>query len=140
MADIQRCVEHDKGQDGKMIETYKEFTFEAAHQLQPYSGLHGHSFQVSVHLVGDPDPVFGWPANLYELEQQIEVVRMILDHKYLNEIEGLSVPSLENVARWIWDKLEPQFPQLDRVAVRRGAQGQAEGTVYNGRALQRARA
>ncbi|TIM67488.1 MAG: 6-carboxytetrahydropterin synthase, partial [Mesorhizobium sp.] len=27
-----------------MVETYKEFTFEAAHQLQPFSGLHGHTF------------------------------------------------------------------------------------------------
>ncbi|MBE1205137.1 6-pyruvoyl trahydropterin synthase family protein [Aminobacter carboxidus] len=121
-----------------MIETFKEFTFEAAHQLQPYSGLHGHSFQVSVHLVGDPDPVFGWPANLYELEKQIELLRKTIDHTYLNDIEGLAVPSLENVARWIWDRLEPQFPQLDRVAVRRGAQGQAEGTVYSGRALHKA--
>ncbi|WP_245417532.1 6-carboxytetrahydropterin synthase [Aminobacter sp. AP02] len=49
-------------------------------------------------------------ANLYELEQQIEVVRKAVDHTYLNEIEGLEVPSLENVARWVWDKLAPQLP------------------------------
>lgn len=114
------------------METYKEFTFEAAHQLQPYSGLHGHSFKVGVHLNGDPDPVYGWSANLYEVEKSVEAVRGKLDHRYLNDVEGLSIPSLENVARWIWDELKPSFPSLDRVEVRRGPDGQAEGCVYRG--------
>ena len=116
-----------------MIETFKEFTFEAAHQLPPFSGLHGHSFRVGVHLSGAPDPVFGWPANLYEVEQRIEMVRKILDHKYLNDIDGLAIPSLENIARWIWEQMENEIPQLDRVTVARGPDGQVEGTVYRGR-------
>jgi len=114
------------------METFKEFTFEAAHQLQPYSGLHGHSFRVGVHLHGDPDPVFGWSANLYEVEKSIEGIRQKLDHRYLNDVEGLSIPSLENVARWIWEELEPVFPTLERVEVKRGPEGQAEGCVYRG--------
>jgi 6-pyruvoyltetrahydropterin/6-carboxytetrahydropterin synthase len=118
-----------------MIDTYKEFTFEAAHQLPPFSGLHGHSFKVCVYLRGKPDPVYGWPANLYELERQIVAVQKTLDHTYLNEIDGLSVPSLENIARWIWEKLEAHIPQLDRIAVSRGAAGQAEGTEYRGQSL-----
>ncbi|WP_367717746.1 6-carboxytetrahydropterin synthase [Nitratireductor sp. GISD-1A_MAKvit] len=112
------------------METYKEFTFEAAHKLEPYSGLHGHSFKVSVHLVGEPDPVYGWAANLYEVEKQIEEIHKILDHTYLNDIEGLSVPSLENLAKWIYDKLAEKSPALHRVELKRGAEGQAEGCVY----------
>jgi 6-pyruvoyltetrahydropterin/6-carboxytetrahydropterin synthase len=114
------------------METFKEFTFEAAHQLQPYSGLHGHSFKVGVHLSGDPDPVYGWSANLYEVEKRVEAVRSKLDHRYLNDVDGLSIPSLENVARWIWDELKPAFPSLDRIEVKRGPEGQAEGCVYRG--------
>ena len=30
-----------------------------------------------------------------------------LDHYYLNEIEGLENPTSENLARWIWERLEP---------------------------------
>ncbi|CAN0655242.1 6-carboxytetrahydropterin synthase [Nitratireductor aquimarinus] len=116
------------------METYKEFTFEAAHKLEPYSGLHGHSFKVSVHLVGEPDPVYGWAANLYEVEQQIAVVHKTLDHTYLNEIDGLSVPSLENLAKWIFDKLSETTLTVDRVEVKRGPDGQAEGCVYSPRA------
>lgn len=115
-----------------MVETYKEFTFEAAHQLQPFSGLHGHSFKVRVTFEGPPDAVFGWPANLYEVEPRIEQVQKILDHTYLNDVEGLSIPSLENIAVWIWEKLKPHCPELAQIAISRGADGQAEGCRYTG--------
>ena len=35
------------------------------------------------------------------------------------------VPSLENVARWIWRRLD--FPELHRVMIRRGLTGHGEG-------------
>ncbi|MDJ1157782.1 6-carboxytetrahydropterin synthase [Chelatococcus sp. SYSU_G07232] len=115
-----------------MIETYKEFTFEAAHALPPFAGLHGHTFLVRVGLRGEPDPTFGWAANLYEVDREIEAVRVSLDHKYLNEIEGLANPSLENIARWIWANLAPKITGLDQVVVSRGTPGQAEGCIYRG--------
>ena len=116
----------------KPVETYKEFNFEAAHALPPHSPMHGHSFKVCVHIVGDPDPVFGWPVSLYDLDNHIDVLRKQVDHKVLNEIEGLSVPSLENLAGWVWNRLKPEFPGLDRVVVSRGFEGQSEGCVYRG--------
>ena len=115
-----------------MIETLKEFTFEAAHQLPPFSGLHGHSFLVQVLLRGEPDPVYGWSHNLYEVEKVVEKVRLKVDHTYLNDIEGLEHPSLENVARWIWGQLSTELDGLDRVVVRRGPDGLAEGCTYSG--------
>ena len=54
-----------------MLETFVEFTFEAAHQIPPYSGMHGHSFKVVVYLNGKPDPVFGWTHNLYDVEAAV---------------------------------------------------------------------
>ena len=115
-----------------MIETLKDFTFEAAHQLPPFSGLHGHSFLVQVFLRGEPDPVYGWSHNLYEVEKVVEKVRLKVDHTYLNDIEGLEHPSLENVARWIWGQLSTELDGLDRVVVRRGPDGLAEGCTYSG--------
>jgi 6-pyruvoyltetrahydropterin/6-carboxytetrahydropterin synthase len=112
--------------------TFKEFSFEAAHQIPPHSGLHGHSFKVEIALGGEPDPVFGWSANLDEVDRAIDGVRRLIDHRYLNDVEGLEVPSLENVARWIWQRLGAELPGLRRVTVRRGADGQAEGCVYEG--------
>jgi 6-pyruvoyltetrahydropterin/6-carboxytetrahydropterin synthase len=118
-----------------MLETFVEFTFEAAHQLPPHSGLHGHSFRAVVYLIGKPDPVFGWTHNLYDVESVVEATKQRLDHSYLNEIEGLEVPSLENIAVWIWQRLEKDLPGLDRVLLRRGIDGAGEGCCYSGRPL-----
>jgi 6-pyruvoyltetrahydropterin/6-carboxytetrahydropterin synthase len=118
-----------------MLETFTEFTFEAAHQIPPYSGIHGHTFKVVVYLNGKPDPVFGWTHNLYDVEAAMAATKERLDHSYLNEIEGLEVPSLENIAYWIWHKLEKSLPGLDRVIVRRGLDGAGEGCCYWDRQL-----
>src|SRR5579884_1266327 len=110
-----------------MIEVFKEFTFEAAHSIPPYSNVHGHSFLVEVVVRGDPDERFGWPISLNDIEPHIHEVQKALDHKYLNEIEGLDVPSLENLAIWIWTRLDADVAGIHRIMVRRGHSGQSEG-------------
>jgi 6-pyruvoyltetrahydropterin/6-carboxytetrahydropterin synthase len=121
-----------------MLETFLEFTFEAAHQTPPFSGLHGHSFTATIYLRGQQDPVFGWTHNLYEVEAALVETKRRLQNVYLNEIEGLAVPSLENLAVWIWGQIEKTIPGLHRVAVRRGMSGAAEGCTYSAPALQAA--
>ena len=121
-----------------MFEIFKEFTFEAAHHLavnvaegHRYSRLHGHSFQVQVFLKGEPDEKKKWLCDFGEIEQCVAELRAELDHNYLNEIAGLEVPTLENISRWIWKRLDNQLPGLDRIIVRRGSCG--EGCVFHGR-------
>jgi 6-pyruvoyltetrahydropterin/6-carboxytetrahydropterin synthase len=111
------------------METYKEFTFEAAHKTAPFEGLHGHSFRVRVVLSGAADPVYGWSHNLYVVEDVIDDVRGLLDHKYLNDIEGLAVPTIENVAIWIWRQLGKSLAGIERIEVSRGSEGHAEGCI-----------
>ena len=121
-----------------MFEIFKEFTFEAAHHLavnvtdgHRYSRLHGHSFQVQVFFKGDPDEKKNWVCDFGEIDQHVADLRAALDHNYLNEIAGLEVPTLENISRWIWNRLDSQLPGLDRIVVRRGSCG--EGCVFHGR-------
>ena len=121
-----------------MFEIFKEFTFEAAHHLavnvadgHRYSRLHGHSFQVQVSLKGEADEKKNWVCDFDEIAQRIDELRAELDHHYLNEIVGLEVPTLENISRWIWNRLDNQLPGLDRIVVRRGSCG--EGCVFHGR-------
>lgn len=122
-----------------MYEIFKEFTFEAAHHLavnvapgHPYARLHGHSFQVEIHLRGEPDKDKNWLYDFGELNERIAELRSVLDHSYLNDIDGLEVPTLEVISRWIWRRLQNELPGLDRVVVRRGTCG--EGCVYSDRA------
>lgn len=121
-----------------MLETFIEFTFEAAHQVPPYSGIHGHTFRAVVYMTGERDPVFGWSHNLYDVEDAIASTKKLLDNGYLNEIEGLQVPSLENVAVWLWNRLDKAIPGLSRVSIARGMDGSQEGCIYAGPATPRA--
>ncbi|MFZ8976622.1 MAG: 6-pyruvoyl trahydropterin synthase family protein, partial [Pseudohongiellaceae bacterium] len=52
-----------------------------------------------------------------------------LDHYYLNEIKGLENPTSENLARWIWDRLQPALPQLSAVEIRETC---TSGCIYRG--------
>lgn len=119
------------------FDIFKRFTFDAAHQLacnvtagHRYAGLHGHSFEVEVHLRGAVDPAKGWVMDFADLDAVITPLRAELDHGYLNEIPGLEVPTLENIARWLWARLAPKVPTLNRIVIRRGSFG--EGCIYGG--------
>jgi 6-pyruvoyltetrahydropterin/6-carboxytetrahydropterin synthase len=56
------------------MEIFKVFTIEAAHRL-PYvpaghkcGRLHGHSFQIEVHVQGPIDPKFGWIIDVADVK------------------------------------------------------------------------
>ena len=112
-----------------MIELSQEFTFDAAHRLGQGAPenrrLHGHSFYVEVTLRGEPDPATGWLRDLGEVKAAVEAVREELDHRLLNEIEGLGAPTLENLSRYIFTRLKPTLPEIARVKIRRPSYGQA---------------
>ena len=40
-----------------------------------------------------------------------------LDHKLLNEIEGLENPTAENLALWFWNQMKPALPELFQITV-----------------------
>ncbi len=42
-----------------------------------------------------------------------------LDHKLLNEIDGLSVPTLERICLWVARELKAELPGLSRVSLSR---------------------
>jgi 6-pyruvoyltetrahydropterin/6-carboxytetrahydropterin synthase len=56
--------------------------------------------------------------------------REALDHRFLNEVEGLSQPTLERVAIWLWDRLHNRLPGLAEIEVARDSCH--EGCVYRG--------
>jgi 6-pyruvoyltetrahydropterin/6-carboxytetrahydropterin synthase len=113
------------------MEICHEFGFDAAHRFagvprgHKYHGVHGHSFRAEIALRGAPRPPSGFVADFARLERACLGLRARLDHALLNEIAGLKSPSLENLCLWIWGRLEPRFPALARVTVRRDSLGQS---------------
>ena len=119
------------------MEISYRFGFDAAHHFEAYpaghrySNIHGHSFQIEVAIQGEPDPATGFVADLGEVERECRRVREALDHRLLNEVAGLSQPSLENISVWIWNFLSPRLRNLARVTVRRDSMGQS--CTFDGR-------
>jgi 6-pyruvoyltetrahydropterin/6-carboxytetrahydropterin synthase len=115
------------------IEMFREFTFEAAHRTTPDTPLHGHSFKVKLVLTGEPVPGVGWTHDLFEIDPIIERVRHQVDHTYLNESIGVELPSLENIARWLFDQFDSAIKGVVRVELRRGLEGASEGCSISAR-------
>ena len=113
------------------MELAYRFGFDAAHHFEhvppghPYRNVHGHSFQVEVAIAGTPDPATGFVADFGQIERACAEVRAVLDHRMLNDVEGLARPSLENLCLFVWRALAPRFPGLARVTVRRDSCGQS---------------
>jgi 6-pyruvoyltetrahydropterin/6-carboxytetrahydropterin synthase len=119
------------------MQIYREFTFEAAHFLpsapagHPNSRIHGHSFLARVTVQGEPDRDTGLVFHFDDLSAAIEDVRLALDHQFLNEVEGIGAPTLENITVWIWNRLEAKIPGLYEVHISRPSCH--EGCIYRGR-------
>lgn len=117
------------------MEIFKEFVFEAAHRL-PYvpeghkcRRLHGHSFRVEIHVRGEVDPTLGWVRDFSDLKEAFDPLYRQLDHRNLNEVEGLENPTSENLAVWIWQRLAPRLPGLSQVVIRETC---TSGCLYRG--------
>ncbi|HEY1836923.1 MAG: 6-carboxytetrahydropterin synthase [Rhizomicrobium sp.] len=117
-----------------MIELTQEFGFDAAHYLgdgaPENARLHGHSFYVEVTLRGEPDTKTGFLRDLGEVKAALEAIRAGLDHRLLNEVDGLGNPTLENIARFIFAHAKRALPEVVRVKLRRPSYGQS--CVYEG--------
>ncbi|MEW6639702.1 MAG: 6-carboxytetrahydropterin synthase [Pseudomonadota bacterium] len=113
-----------------MWELTKSFYFEAAHALSGTTleaiaeEIHGHSFRAEVTVRGTPDPATGMVLDLGLLERRIAEVRAALDHKLLNRIEALGTPTLENLTRFIWERVQSAGPVV-RVSVHRDSCGES---------------
>jgi 6-pyruvoyltetrahydropterin/6-carboxytetrahydropterin synthase len=105
-----------------MWELTKAFRFEAAHAIAGTTlgaaseEIHGHSYRAEVTIAGVPDPETGMILDLGALEQRLADIRGALDHKHLNRINALGPPTLEHLARFIFDHVQ-EAGNVTRVTV-----------------------
>ena len=101
----------------------KSFTFDAAHWLpgvpedHKCRRLHGHTYVVTVGLEGPLDQRLGWVVDYGEVSRVVNPVIRELDHHCLNEIDGLTNPTAEMLACWLYERLRADLAQLADVAV-----------------------
>jgi len=117
------------------MEIFKVYKFDAAHSLPNVgpghrcSEIHGHSFRIEIHIKGKVDPRMGWIMDFADMDNTFQPLLDQLDHKYLNELEELTNPTSENIARWIWKRLCGKLPQLSAIVVQESPES---GCIYRG--------
>ena len=115
---------------------YRDFLFEAAHYLpsappgHPNARIHGHSFRARIWIEGEPAPDTGVVVHFDDLSAALAETQAALDHRLLNEIEGLAAPTLERIAMWLWERLDNRVPGLFQIEIHRDSC--REGCVYTG--------
>ena len=89
----------------------KTFDFDAAHRLDRLPPehkcyrLHGHTYRVEIRVRGEPGGRLGMVVDYADIAAAWKPIHDALDHRYLNEIEGLGVPTTELLAEWILVRL-----------------------------------
>ncbi|BAW96155.1 6-pyruvoyl tetrahydropterin synthase [[Synechococcus] sp. NIES-970] len=109
-------------------ELYKEFRFEAAHQLPHHDGkcarLHGHSWVMRVYLRGDrlhtTGPKQGMLFDFGDIKKYVQpLLDQYLDHYHLNDSLGMESPTSEAIAQWIYGELKKvNLPGLAAVEIK----------------------
>jgi 6-pyruvoyltetrahydropterin/6-carboxytetrahydropterin synthase len=105
------------------FELKQHFQIESARFLphlektHPCARMHGHSFRITLTLVGDLDAKIGWVIDYNEIQARMKPILSNLDHHVLNEVPGLENPTSEILARWIYEKITTTLPEVVQISV-----------------------
>lgn len=105
-----------------MITIAKRFTFDAAHCVPTMPDghkcrrQHGHTYEVELVLRGHVPPS-GILLDYGDIAEAWRPLNEILDHRNLNDIAGLEVPTTENLVewifRWFYDQMKKYEANID---------------------------
>jgi 6-pyruvoyltetrahydropterin/6-carboxytetrahydropterin synthase len=98
--------------------------FDAAHKIEGYDGkcaqLHGHTYKVELFVVTKELNPIGISFDLSLLKEKLNKVIERFDHSYLNEYKDLGNPSVENISKFIFQRMKTTLPDnviLERVRI-----------------------
>ena len=91
----------------------RHFEFEASHKLPDEEiygkcrNLHGHRYELDIEVEGEIKEM-GWVCNFSEIKEIVNTTIIEqFDHAYLNEY--FEIPTVENIARYVYEELSRQF-------------------------------
>ena len=113
-----------------IFEITKQFTFKAAHYFPNmpeghiYKKIHGHSFVVEVTFYGKKNKENQWVTEFDDLSNSLNEKKKKLDHKCINDIKEIGIPSLENISSWIGKQLKKKYSNVRSIKVSRPSCGE----------------
>lgn len=111
------------------LEISQRFYFDAAHRLlreietAGSRRIHGHTYHAEVAVQGSANPKTGMVMDLGLIRLEVEKIRALLDHHFLDEVEGLGIATLENLCAFIARHMQNYGLKVARVSVWREALG-----------------
>jgi 6-pyruvoyltetrahydropterin/6-carboxytetrahydropterin synthase len=128
-------------------ELSQRFYFEAAHTLhRSYDAvasnrIHGHTYEAEITINGTPDANTGMIVDIAQFRMEIERIRQLLDHQFLDDVVDLGPATLESLSYFIFNKMQLALPNIvsvmverkvsgDRCVFRRVAQVELSGDVF----------
>ena len=96
---------------------WKDFTFEAAHQLTKVASghqcgrLHGHSYKLRIHCKGKLNPNLDWVVDYADIALAARKIVNKLDHSNLNDSFDFETTA-ENLAYWIGEEISKELPSV----------------------------
>ena len=119
------------------MKIYRTYTVHSARFIptldssHPCSKMHGHTVKILIELDGPINNKTGFVMDFYDLDLIInDKITKRIDHKVLNDIEGLENPSSEHLSVWIWNKLIDSIPILSEITV---SEDYGTGIRYSGK-------
>ena len=88
----------------------RNYRFESAHHLPRLPeghrcrNLHGHNYRLEAVVEGKLD-ARGFVMDFAEIDADVLPLIQQVDHRLLNDVEGLDNPTAENIARWFLERL-----------------------------------
>ena len=114
---------------------YKKFNIESARSLpnvdlsHPCYKVHGHSFEITIKVKDSLDEKTGFVIDFEDIQNAFNPISSLLDHSYLNDIEGLENPTSENLCIYIWDEIKTSLPNIFEIEIK---ETKLTGCVYKG--------
>ena len=117
------------------MKIFKTFTFDSAHFLpnvpdgHKCKNIHGHTYRLTVYFEGPLDKELQWVEDFADIKKVVKPFVDQLDHKLMNDIEGLENPTCERIAIWLWDRIKNELPSLTRLELN---ETPTSGAIYEG--------
>jgi 6-pyruvoyltetrahydropterin/6-carboxytetrahydropterin synthase len=114
---------------------FKHFHFDSAHFLPKVpeghkcKEVHGHTYKLTLEFEGEIDSEMGWLIDFAEIKKTVNPLIDLVDHKLLNNINGLENPTCELIAKWFWIKISPRLPLLSKVILKETT---TSGVIFKG--------
>lgn len=105
------------------VALFRTFSFDAAHENRsPQASdrtrqLHGHTYEATVWVSGELDERLGWLIDFADVKANCKPVIDELDHRLLNDIDGITDSSLADVRHWLESRLAPVQPGFVRCEI-----------------------